>query len=458
VLPVTTIFPKRHTLVRKLEQPGSILPNAQAELYAKTSGYLRALRRELTAELVATMVANPRGLLGVPALAVALWQAPPIDIGTKVQTGDLLLAIDVPERQQDIVERGAVVHQREEELELTKTSVGTVQAAVEVAQAHLKQAEADMKRYKSEHAFRLKELARVKDLVRDRAVEPRLQDEKQAQVEAALAAWESSQAKHTSAKADLTLARSKLATARADVRVKEALLEVAKADLERARIVLAYSHLEAPFSGIVTYRGVDEGDFVQNSRTGQSRHLMTITSIDKVKIGLKVPSREGVLVRVGADAVITVDSRPGEKFVGQVSRTRRVLDSQSRTLEVEIDLDNRHGKLMPGMYGHVTLSLTTLTDAWTVPAAALFSRNKINYLILAQQGVARRQPVRILFDDGDRVGVVKLIQKGEVPLDGTEEIIISSKGEIADGQRVQSPNSLAEESARERPGGDYVSK
>jgi RND family efflux transporter MFP subunit len=452
VLAVTTVLPKKQTLLRTVEQPGSILPFAQAELYAKTSGYLRSIRREVTAEVAADLLTRSLlspAALGAPAigqacgsaaaLATSLWQAPVIDIGAKVTAGDILVEVDVPERMQDVVERGAFVRQREEELGQTKTAVGTYLAMVEVANAQLKQAEADIKRYQSEYAFRMKELARFRDLVNSRALEARLFDEKQSHADAALAALESSRAKLLSSRADLTLATSKLATARADVKVKQALLEVAKADLERARILLDYSRLEAPFSGFLTYRGVDEGDFVQNSQSGQSRHLMTVTALDKVKVNLKVPSREGVLVRVGADAVVTVDSRPGEKFVGRVSRTRRVLDAQSRTLEVEIDLDNRHQKLMPGMYGHVVLSLESLPDTWTIPATALFSRNKVNYVILVQNGVAKRQPVRIVLDNGHEVGVVKLIGSTEVPLDGTEELVVSGKGEIGDGQRVTSP-------------------
>lgn len=455
-LAVTTVRPKQQTLVRTVEQPGSILPFAQVELYAKTSGYLRSIRREVSPEVVASLLAQSLmspAAPGAPAigpasgsaasLAAAMWQAPVIDIGAKVTAGDVLVEVDVPERTQDVVERGAFVRQRQEELGQTQTAVGTFLATVEVAKAQLKQAEADIKRYRSDYAFRMKELARFKDLVSSRALEPRLLDEKQSQADASLAAWESSQAKLMSSRADLTLATSKLATARADVRVKEALLEVAKADLARARIMLDYSRLAAPFSGILTYRGVDEGDFVQNSQSGQSRHLMTVTALDRVKVSLKVPSREGVLVHVGAEAVVTLDSRPGEKFHGHVSRTRRVLDVQSRTLEVEIDLDNCHQKLMPGMYGHVVLSLVTMPDTWTIPASALYSRNKVNYVILVRDGAAQRQPVRIVLDNGHEVGVVKLVGTAEVPLDGSEELVLSGKGEIRDGQRVTSPSLAA---------------
>lgn len=269
VIPVNTVTPARTTLVRTLEQPGSILPEAEAELYAKTSGYLRLLRREVSPEVAAALLLAPRGLWGLAGVAVALDRAPVIDIGSRVRAGDVLAEIDVPERRQDVVEREALAAQRAEEVAQAQTAIGTYQAAVESAKAHQAQAEADIKRYQSEHALRRKELARIKDLVRRGALEERLQDEKEAQVGAALSAWESSQAKAKAAAADLSLATSKLATARADVRVKQAQLAVARADVERARIVESYASLHAPFDGTVTYRAADEGDFVQNSRTGQ---------------------------------------------------------------------------------------------------------------------------------------------------------------------------------------------
>jgi RND family efflux transporter MFP subunit len=164
---------------------------------------------------------------------------------------------------------------------------------------------------------------------------------------------------------------------------------------------------------------------------------MTVTASDRVKVVLQLPSREGMQARVGAKAVVTADSRPGEAFAGRVARTRGQLDVQSRTLQVEIDLDNRSGRLVPGMYAHVRLTLSEKPGTWVVPATALFSRNKVNYLIVVRDGVARRQPVRIVFDGGGQMEVVKVVAGKEVPLDGTEELVVSGKGAIADGQRVR---------------------
>jgi HlyD family secretion protein len=447
VLAVNTVHPRRKTLVRNLEQPGSVLPEAQAELYAKASGYLKAIRREITPAVAATAVLQPGLMNQGPAAAIqavvdlhlALRQAPPIDIGSTVSAGDLLLEVDVPEREQDVLERRATLLQREEELAQAQAAVATYDAAIEVARAQGNQARADVRRYQAEHVLRQKELERVQDLVRQGALQPRLEDEKRAQVLAALGAWESSQAKVQVAQADLSLATSRLATARADVRVKQALVQVARAELARTEVLVDYGRLHAPFNGVITYRGVDEGDFIQNSQTGQTRHVMTVTALDRVKVVLQVPSREAVLVRVGARAVVVVDSVLGEKFPGRVSRVRGLLDVQSRTMQVEIDLDNHDHRLLPGMYGHVLLTLKEVPNTLVAPAAALYSRKGVNYVIVVRDGVARRQPVRIVFDGGDEVQVVKVVNGKEVPLAEKEQLVVSGKGEIADGQRVKTP-------------------
>ena len=112
------------------------------------------------------------------------------------------------------------------------------------------------------------------------------------------------------------------------------------------------------------------------------------------------------------------------------------LDLLTRTMQVEIDLDNQDGRLMPGMYGQVTLALQTIPDAQAIPSTALYSRRGENYIIEVRAGRAYRQQVRVRYDDGKEVEVVKLIDGNEIPLNGSEELVISNKGEIAEGQRV----------------------
>src|SRR3954447_20038765 len=116
---------------------------------------------------------------------------------------------------------------------------------------------------------------------------------------------------------------------------------------------------------------------------------MTVTAVDHVKMSLQVPEKEAAWTAVGAEAVVHLDAREHWQVLGHVSRIAGTLDQQFRTMRIEVDLDNRQHKLMPGMYGPVTLVLQRIENPLAVPATALFSRGGENYVVLADHGVAR---------------------------------------------------------------------
>jgi RND family efflux transporter MFP subunit len=450
-LPVNTVRPAKKTLVRTYEQPGSVKPWAQTELYAKTSGYLRLIQRDLPPEFVAELVvrqlaafaaacSGPPGAGAVRVAAAAevgYWRAPEKDIGSRVTTGELLLALDAPELLQDIAQKDSLWQQRVAELESARTALATFQAAIQAVEAQKKTAEADIKRAAADLTYYSKQLERHREMVRRQTFVPELAEETLHRVEAAQAALDSAHAKALAVQAELGVVTSKLSAARADLRVKEAQVHVALEELHRAEILAEYANIHAPFNGMITYRGVDEGDFVQNSSSGQTRLLMTVASIDKVKVVLQVPEREAIWVEPGAEAMIQVDARERWQVKGRVARVAHSLDSQALTMRVEVDLPNADHKLLPGMYGHMTLTLQTIPDARAIPATAVYSRGGENYIIQVENGRARRQRVRIRYDDGHEVEVVKLVNGRETPLDGSEELVVSNKGELRDGQRVR---------------------
>lgn len=409
-LSVNTVQPQRKTLKKTLEQPGSIRPWAQAEMYAKVSGYLKRIARETTTpemmpgkdqQLVPmlppisslTPFAQIAGALGVRS--VPAWQAPLKDLGSTVKAGEVVVELDVPELVQDVTQKGSLLKQLEAELLQAHTNLALYEAAV---------------------TLQSKQLVRIKELAAKRTVTDELVDEKQA---------------------ELTVAQSRLANARADIVVKEARVHVARDEVDRARILANYTQIRAPFDGVITFRGVDEGDFVQNASSGQSKPLLSIIDIHKVKVVLQVPEREAIYVQPEAEAEMRLDTREHWTIKGKVARVSPSLDAQSRTRQVEIDLDNADGKLLPGMYGEVTVILQKIDHAQAIPATAVYSRRGENFIIQVIDGVAQRQRVRIRYDDGKELEVVKLIENREVPLDGTEELVVSNKGELAVGQRVR---------------------
>ena len=450
-LPVNVVSPKRQTLVRTFEHPGSVEAWARAELLAKVPGYLKWIARDVTPPVAACLAAQSVAAFACPSpylpgggaeqLCVGFWatlrDAPEKDIGSRVRAGELLLEIDVPELLQEGVQKEALLSQSEAELEQARRNLATFEAAIESSKAFQQQAETDVKRYESEFSLHSQKLRRLQELASNRTITPELVDEQQNQANAAKAAWNSSQAKVQAAQADLAVASSRFAAARAEVLVKESRVRVAREDLQRARIQADYAHLRAPFAGILTSRDVDEGDFVQNASSGQARRLLTVIAIDKVKVVLQVPEQEAVWVRPGTEAVLEVDARLGRQTKGQVARVGPALDTQARTRRVEIDVENKDQWLLPGMYGQVTLVLQRIEGAQAIPAKAVYSRGGETYVILVKDGVARRQRVRIRYDDGKLLEVVKLVGDKEVPLDGSEQLVVSNKGEIADGQRVK---------------------
>jgi len=453
---VNTIRPIRKTLIRQVEQAGSVLPVAQAELYAKVPGYLKHIQREFSPPIVGQLLfarivssldagcASPASLVtqGLAFLKRAGDHAPQLDIGSVVHEGEVLMVLDVPELNSDEAQKEAVLRQRQAERAQARAILATFESGLEASRARQKSALADLHRAEAECAYREGELQRMQALVRDRTVTEDLAAEKTNQRNAARAAHEAAQAKVEAEKAEYSVASSKLIAARADVSVKEALVDVARQDLERARVLAEYTLIRAPFDGVITERTVDEGDFIQNASSGQSRSLMTVTALDHVKVSLQVQEKEAPWASVGAEALLKLDAREHWQAVGRVSRIARALDQQSRTMRIELDLDNTDRKLMPGMYGRVTLLLQRIENALAIPATAVFSRRGENFVVLADRGVARRVPVHVRFDNGEELEVYKVVGGKEVALNGDEELIVSNKGEIADGQRIK-PKALA---------------
>src|SRR5262249_55112272 len=170
---------------------------------------------------------------------IAGWQSPIKDLNSRVNFGEVLLEIDVPELVQDVAQKESLLKQCEAELLEARASVASFEAGV---------------------VLQTKLFLRTKDLVDKKIVAKELLDEKEA---------------------ELALVSSKLATARAEIMVKESRVRVARDEVRRAQIMANYTQIRAPFDGVITFRGVDEGDFIQNASSGHTRPLMTVTAINK---------------------------------------------------------------------------------------------------------------------------------------------------------------------------------
>ena len=205
-----------------------------------------------------------------------------------------------------------------------------------------------------------------------------------------------------------------------------------QADVTRLEQMQSYEKVYAPFDGIITARNTDVGALIDAGANVAARELFHLSAIDKVRIFTAVPEIYTRSVRTGTDAGITLDEFPGVSFHGTVVRSTNAIDPVSRTLTVEVDVDNRDGRLLPGSYAfvHLTLPSSARAASVTVPAEAVIFRKEGVRVALVRNGRAQLVPITIGRDYGTKVEVVSGLQP-------SDEVILDPSDSLTDGAAVQ---------------------
>ena len=402
---VEVVRPRAGGIQRVCVQPGTVEPFAAADLYAKTSGFLAE-------------------------------QA--VDIGSRVKKGDVLARIAVPEAvkqvQRDAArakDAAARVKQMEAHLVATRAEAKAAEAAVTLAKV--------MVRAKGSYRqYREKQLARMKELVKERALEARVVDEQEDYYLSALEAENAAREGINTAVGRATATRAKIDQAGADVDEAKAGVEVAAADLEKSQVLLDYAVVKSPYTGVVTRRSFHVGDFIRSADQGGVTPLLTVERTDVMRVVVRVPDRDVPYVSLGDPAVVEIDALPGVVFetagdhkVG-VARWADAEDPQSRTMRTEVDVPNPDGKLRHGMYGRVAITLSEGTpSAVRVPSAALVGKAEggRGTARVVRDGRVHVVPVRYATDNGIEAEVVS----GLTPAD---QVVVRAAGPVEDGTPV----------------------
>jgi multidrug efflux pump subunit AcrA (membrane-fusion protein) len=267
-------------------------------------------------------------------------------IGDRVSKDEELITISVPDVEQEVLRKQAVVTQREHELEVAQAQRLKADADVKIAYKTEKVKLADVRMADAETSFRQQELERFRVLAQKEDITANIVAERQKYYEAGAAASDSARAMVEVAKANELGAQAKLKEAIADEKLKESLIEVAKKDLAASQELLKLATLVAPFDGVVTQRTVDPGSFVQNSAGSPGPGLLTIEKTDLVTISMSLPDTYAPYVDDGTEAIIEMSELPGVLIQARVSRYSKSLNTHSndRTMRVEVDLFNRGPK------------------------------------------------------------------------------------------------------------------
>jgi HlyD family secretion protein len=413
---VGVVHPQRKALKRVVEQPGTIQAYEETMLFARVPGYVR-LSYDREGRIIHDIGRIIRG--------------PRFDSSAKiiVEPGEVLAEIEVPELEQRTNLKKALIRQAEADVEQAQKAAVSAEAQIATMESTIVEARALKERWESE-------AKRFASLTRSGTIDEQSRDETLNQFKAAGARVLSTEAAVRKAKAD----RDK---ALADVRSAEARVDVAKADAMEADAMLGYATIRAPFDGVVTWRKVNTGDFVQPNG-GQGDWLFRVARLDPVRVVVAVPEADAELANEKSEVKLTIQALSGPNVNGTVARTSWSLEPSARTLRTEIDLPNKDGRLRPGMYVYAQI-ITQLAGGWALPTAAVTKQGDATVCFVVEGGKALRTPVQIGRSDGQFVEVLKRQQAGSpttwVEFTGNEAVADRATG-LTDAMSVQLDSSI----------------
>lgn len=212
-------------------------------------------------------------------------------------------------------------------------------------------------------------------------------------------------------------------------------LAAADANVERLRQLQGFTRVTAPFSGVITRRAVDTGDLIDSG----GKTLFVLTQMDPLRIYVNVPQSYAQLVRPGQKVVVTQTELRGKTFEGAVARTAGSIDAATRTMQVEIQLGNRDGALMPGAYVQVALPISG-GGGLVVPTNVLLFRGEgTRIAVVDAASKVKLRPVTLGRNLGEAIEIVD----GIGPRD---RLVVNPSDSLADGDPV-AINAAADDAA-----------
>ncbi len=222
---------------------------------------------------------------------------------------------------------------------------------------------------------------------------------------------------------DVDAARAAYEVAQGDAKLAKAKVELARAEVARLEALRQFAKITAPYDGVVTARFVDPGALIQQGTNSTGTPVLTIASIDTVRVYVYVPEANVSYVDRGKSAMVLLNALPGKGFPGKITRFANALDPQTRTMKTEIDLPNPGHRILPGMYGTAELKLGAESGALFIPDPTIH-RDAAGrpFVYTVEQGRIRKVPVETGLDDGSMIQVRGLRSDETVVLSGTASL------------------------------------
>jgi multidrug efflux system membrane fusion protein len=213
---------------------------------------------------------------------------------------------------------------------------------------------------------------------------------------------------------------------------QQALANMAAADANVRRLeeLESFKNVYAPFSGVLTKRNVDPGALINSGAQAAGKELFDIARIDPLRVYVSVPQAYAPNIKAGMKADVTLQEFPGQKFVGTVVRTADAIDPATRTLNTEVDVPNKGGKLLSGSFGQVHFATGTSVPRITIPVnAMLFRAQGAQVAVVDKDGKVHLRAINIGRDFGATLEILGGIE-------ASDQIIVNPSDSLEEGQQV----------------------
>jgi RND family efflux transporter MFP subunit len=358
-----------------------------------TVAVVQASRSDLSSDLVLTAEFEPFQEVDVMAKVSGFIKKINVDIGDRVQEGQLLATLEIPEMQDD----------------LTRAA-----ASIDEADAELATARDELQRAESAHDMAHLSYSRVLDVSKkERGLVPQ-QDVDEA---------------HSR---DL-VAEAQVSAAKSHITACEQRIRVSQAELARFKTLYQYAVIAAPFTGVVTKRYANSGSLIQAGTASQTQAMPVVRLSENglLRLALPVPESAVPLIHLGEPVDVRV-SALHRSFPGRVARFSDEVDQSTRTMKTEVDVSNPTLVLIPGMYAEVDLITEQRKNVLSVPVEAVDgSGSSARVFLVKPSGAIQIVPVGLGIETAREIE----IRSGDLK-DG-DDVVVGSRSGLKDGNKVQ---------------------
>jgi RND family efflux transporter MFP subunit len=349
----------RKPISRQITISSELVPYQEIDIYAKESGYLKQLL---------------------------------VDYGTRVEKGQLVATLEIPELQMQLQQDAAAIKNQQELIQQFQHQVERVGA-----QVHM-------------YELQFKRLKSVSDSKPGMVAQQEVDD---------------ADDKYLASQAQLEAAKSSVASAQSE-------LAAAQAKEQRDQVLFGYSRIYAPFAGVITQRFANEGTLVQ-AGTSSSTNVLPIARLsqeDLYRLVIPVPESDVKYIHVGDPVEVHVGSLE-RTFPGKVVRFSGDLTQDTRTMHTEVDVLNPSHVLIPGMEAEATLTLQRDNKALAVPLQAInHEAEKTTVYVVTRDGKIEDRPVQLGLQSANDAQIVSGLNEGD-------KVVVSDRGSLKPGESVQ---------------------